>query len=63
VPSPAPNPPPTDFALHDFDQAICALKRLLTKPSTQFAGSTHSANDLEAVENFLHAVTKAKSCR
>jgi hypothetical protein len=33
VPPPAPNPPPTDFALRDFDQAISALKRLMTKPA------------------------------
>ena len=61
VPPPAPIPPPADFALRDFDQAISTLKRLMTKPSAQFARSTHSGNDLEAVENFLHAVTKAKA--
>jgi hypothetical protein len=60
VPPPAPNPPPTDFALRDFDQAISALKLLRTKPSTQFARTIHSANDLESVESFIHAVMKAR---
>lgn len=60
-PPPAPTLPPTDYALRDFDQAIGVLRRLMTKQATQFAGSTHSANDLEAVESFLHAVTEAKA--
>jgi len=60
VPPPAPNPPPTDFALRDFDQAISALNRLKTKPSAQFAQTSHSANDLESVEVFIHAVMKAR---
>jgi hypothetical protein len=61
LPPPAPIPPPPDFALRDFDQAISALKRLMTKPSPQFASTIHSANDLENVESFIHAVTKAKA--
>jgi len=61
VPPPAPNPPPTDFALRDFDQAIGALKRLTTKSVAQFAGSAHSAHDLQEVESFLRAVTEAKA--
>jgi hypothetical protein len=61
VPPPAPNPPPTDFALRDFDEAIGTLKRLMTKSSAQFAGSTHNANDLENVASFIRAVTKAKA--
>jgi hypothetical protein len=60
VPPTAPNPPPTDFALRDFDQAIGALKRLRTKPSTQFARTIHSADDLEGVESFIHAVMGAR---
>jgi hypothetical protein len=60
APPPAPNPPPTDFALRDFDQAIGALKRLLTKPSAQFAQTIHSADDLESIEAFIHAVTKVR---
>jgi hypothetical protein len=61
VPPPAPLPPPPDFALRDFDQAISVLKRLMTKSSVQFASTIHSANDLETVEAFIHAVTKAKA--
>jgi hypothetical protein len=61
VPPPAPNPPPTDFALRDFDEAISTLNRLKTKLPTQFARTIHSASDLEAVESFLHAVTKTKA--
>jgi len=60
VPPPAPNPPPTDFALRDFDEAISTLNRLKTKPSAQFAKTSHSADDLESVEQFIHAVTKAR---
>jgi hypothetical protein len=56
VPPPAPNPPPTDFALRDFDEAINTLNRLKTKPSAQFAQTTHSADDLLSVEAFIHAV-------
>src|SRR5262249_12286032 len=52
---------PTDFALRDFDQAIGVLKRLKTKSAAQFASSTHSADDLEAVESFLRAVKKAQA--
>jgi hypothetical protein len=61
VPPPADPMPPTDFALRDFDRAIDELKRLMTKRAAQFAGSAHSAHDLEAVEDFLRAVTKAKA--
>ena len=56
---PTENLPPENFALRDFNQAIDTLKRLMTKPSAQFAGTSHSADDLEKVEAFIHAVTKA----
>jgi len=56
VPPTAEPPPPTDYALRDFDQAIGALKRLMTKPSAQFASTIHSADVLESVESFIHAV-------
>jgi len=46
--------------LRDFDQAISTLKRLMTKPSAQFARTAHSADDLEGVEAFVRAVTKAR---
>ena len=63
VPPPAANQPPTNFALRDFDQAIAALKRLLTKPSAEFAGTAYSAEDLEHVADFIRAVTKTRSGR
>jgi hypothetical protein len=56
VPPPAPIPPPTDFALRDFDQAIGTLMRLMTKSSAQFAGTIHSANELVTVEDFIRNV-------
>src|SRR5262249_1271924 len=61
VPETAPHPPPTDYALRDFDQAISALKRLMTKQSTQFARTIHSGHDLENVASFIRAVTKTKA--
>jgi hypothetical protein len=63
APPPAPNLAPPDFALRDFNQAITALKRLMTKPSAQFARTSHGAEDLESVEGFIHAVTKARRDR
>ncbi len=60
VPPPAPIPPPPDFALRDFDAAIRTLKRLMTKLPVQFASTSHSADDLEQVEGFIRAVTKAR---
>jgi DUF3102 family protein len=59
VPPPAPNLAPPDYALRDFDDAISALKRLMTKPLAQFAKTTHTANDLEGVECFIRTVAKA----
>jgi hypothetical protein len=56
VPPPAPNPPPTNFALRDFDDAISKLKNLMTKPSADFAGTAHSAEDLQKIEDFIHTV-------
>jgi len=58
VPPTADPPPPTDFALQDFDKAIDALNRLKTKLPAQFAKTTHSAEVLESVEAFIHAVMK-----
>jgi Protein of unknown function (DUF3102) len=54
VPPPAPNTT-TDFTLRAFDQAVNALKQLMTKPAARFAYSVH-ASDLEGVESFLRAV-------
>lgn len=56
VPPPAPIPPPPDFALRDFDDAISKLKRLMTKPSAQFACTIHSANELVTIEDFIRSV-------
>jgi hypothetical protein len=56
TPPPAPDLTPPDFALRDFDQAITTLKRLMGKPSAQFARTAHSVEDLENVEGFIHAV-------
>jgi hypothetical protein len=52
---------PTDFALQDFNKAIDTLNRLKTKLPAQFAKTNHSADVLESVEAFIHAVTKARS--
>src|SRR5262249_48708511 len=60
VPPTAPPPPPTDFALQDFDKAISTLKRVRTKPLTQFTRTIHSADDLEGVKSFIDDVMKAK---
>jgi hypothetical protein len=60
VPPSAPNLPPTDFALRDFEQALSALNRLKTKPSTQFIQTAHGADDLESVEAFIRAVRTTK---
>lgn len=61
VPPTAPIPPPTNFALHDFDQAIGTLKRLMTKQPAQFAATDHTTADLEHIKTFIETVTKAKT--
>jgi hypothetical protein len=67
VPPPAPIVPPPDFALHAlhaFDEAVTALKQLVTKPTAQFASTVHSLGDLEKVECFLRAVAdRAREAR
>jgi hypothetical protein len=55
VPPPAPNTT-TDFALRAFDQAVHALKQLMTKPAARFASTAHTTRDLEGVESFIRAV-------
>jgi Protein of unknown function (DUF3102) len=60
VPPPAPIPPSPDFALREFDHVISRLKGLMTKSFADFAGTIHSANDLENIADFIHAVTKAR---
>jgi hypothetical protein len=59
VPPTASIPPPINFALRDFDEAITTLKRLVTKLSTEFALTIHSAEDLEHIEDFIRTVRKA----
>jgi hypothetical protein len=54
----APDEPPS-LASRDFDTAISTLRRLMTKPAAQFAGSVVSAGDLEHVADFVRAVAKA----
>ena len=56
VPPPAPIAPPPDFALQAFDEAVTALKQLLTRPAAQFASTVHSADDLEKIESFIRAI-------
>jgi hypothetical protein len=55
VPQPTVAPPP-NYALKTFDEALTALKRIMTKPAAQFAGTVHAAGELEHVESFIHAV-------
>ena len=49
VPPPAPNTTP-DYTLHQFDQAVSALKQLMTKPAARFASTAHTTGDLRGVE-------------
>jgi hypothetical protein len=56
VPPPAPIAALPDYAVGTFDQAVTALKQLMTKPAAQFANTIHPASDLENVEGFIHAV-------
>jgi Protein of unknown function (DUF3102) len=56
LPEPAENLAPTNVALRQFDQAISALKQVMTKPSKQFAKTIHSAEVLAHVEDFIRAV-------
>ena len=55
VPPPAPIAPPPHFALQAFDEAVTALKKIMTRPAVQFAATVH-AGDLEGVESFIRAI-------
>jgi hypothetical protein len=57
---PAEEPAKPDVVLPPFDQAIKTLAGLQTKPLGKFAGTTHTARDLHAVGDFLHAVAERK---
>jgi hypothetical protein len=56
VPPPAPIPPPINFALRDFDDAVGTLKRLMTKSAAQFGDTAHTVEDLKKVRDFIRAV-------
>jgi hypothetical protein len=56
VPPPAPIPPATNQALLRFDMVVKLFKEFVTKPAADFARTVHSADDLEKIECFIHAV-------
>jgi hypothetical protein len=58
VPPPAPITTP-NLALINFDHAVKALKQLMTKPTAQFVGTAHSADDLQGIESFIRMVADA----
>lgn len=60
VPPPAPNTTP-DFPLRAFDEAVNALKQLMTKPAARFTNTVHTTGDLQKVESFIHAVVDRKA--
>ena len=62
VPPPAPIVPPPDFAVQSFNEAVDALKRLVTKPAAQFVTTT-PVDDLMKVIAFLQAVFERASSK
>jgi hypothetical protein len=62
VPPPAPIATP-DIALPAFDQAVGAIKKLMTKLPAQFAGTIHSTSELQSIEQFIHAVKQQKEVK
>jgi hypothetical protein len=60
VPPPAPIAPPPDFAVQSFNEAVDALKKLVTKPAAQFVTTT-PVDDLMKVIAFLQAVLERAS--
>jgi hypothetical protein len=58
VPPPAPITTP-NLALINFDHAVKALKQLMTKPTAQFVGTAHSADNLQGIESFIRMVADA----
>ena len=50
---------PVDFALVQFNNAIKALEELQTKSVNRFTGTTHNADELRKVADFLFAVANA----
>ena len=60
VPPSAPIAPPPDFAVQSFNEAVDALKKLVTKPAAQFVTTT-PVDDLMKVIAFLQAVFERAS--
>jgi hypothetical protein len=62
-PPPAVPPPAVittpNYPLITFEQAVKALKEIMTKPIAQFVGTTHSAGDLKGIETFIRMVADA----
>jgi hypothetical protein len=56
---PAPEPAVADILLPGFDTAVRMLKPLHTKPLSKFVGTAYSADDLQAVAEFLNHVAEA----
>jgi hypothetical protein len=55
---------PVDFALAQFNSAIKALGELQTKSVNRFTSTTHSADELRKVADFLFTVADGvKNCR
>jgi hypothetical protein len=50
---------PVDFVLAQFNSAIKALEELQTKSVNRFTGTTHNADELRKVADFLFAVANA----
>jgi hypothetical protein len=50
---------PVDFVLAQFNNAIKALEELQTKSVNRFTSTTHSADELKKVADFLFAVANA----
>jgi hypothetical protein len=50
---------PVDFVLAQFNNAIKALEELQTKSLNRFTGTTHSADELKKIADFLFAVANA----
>jgi hypothetical protein len=56
LPPSADPPSPTDFTLAQFDKAIKSLAESHTKSVSKFVGTTHGANDLRKIADFLCAI-------
>jgi hypothetical protein len=59
LPPAEPPPAPVDFVLTQFNNAIKALAEVHTKSLNRFTGTTHTADELRKVADFLFAVANA----